>query len=311
MTPRRRASSATRLRVAAAEAAATSPLVSPFVRRYGPWCVVLGASEGLGAAFALELAARGLNLVLVARREDRLASLAESISATHGVETVPLVLDLAAPDVADHLAKAVRSLDVGLLVYNACAAHIGPFVLSPAASLDAIVAINCASLVKTTRVFAPRLAVRGRGGLLLMSSMAGFHGHALSAAYCASKAFTTALGEGLWAELEPLGIDVRVCAAGATATPNFLAVTPPAVRSLAMPMPPERVANIALSALARRGRGPVVVPGFLNGMCAAVMRRVLTPTAAVRFMSSNLRRIYRREAEQEEELRIANSGTYS
>jgi len=240
--------------------AMSEPLLSPFVSRFGPWCVVAGASEGLGAAFADELGRRGVNLCLVARRQPELEALSKTLIAKYGVEVHPIVLDLASPTAADTLDRATRELDVGLLVFNACAAHIGTFISTPTDTLDSICAVNVHTMANVARRFAPRLSARHSGGIVLMSSMAGFHGHALAVAYAASKAFTTVLGEGLWAELEPLGIRVRVCAAGATTTPNFLAATPAAKRRLSMPMSAEQVVKVAIRALQDRNRGPVVVP---------------------------------------------------
>ena len=101
------------------------------------------------------------------------------------------------------------------------------------------------------------------------------------------------MGEGLWSELEPQGVSVRVVAAGATNTPNFLSITPPSKRSLALPMSPERVAQLALLSLERSGsRGALVIPGLLNHIAAFLLQRLLWSAAAVWFMSSNLRRIY-------------------
>ena len=262
-----------------------------FARRFGPWAIVAGASEGLGAAFADALASQGINLVMIARRESMLQAYASRVRALHGVSVLPLVLDLASESVDEALSAAIDQLDVGLLVYNACAAKIEHFISTPAADLDAIVACNCRGLVRLARLIAPRLVDRGGGGILVMSSMSGFHGHATAAAYCASKAFCTAFGEALWAELDPL-VTVRVCAAGATTTPNFLNATPGRTRAQAMPMKPERVVDIALCSLQRKSAGPVVVPGLINRAVEWLMRRLLTPRMAVQFMSANVRRVY-------------------
>ncbi len=173
----------------------TARLLPPFVERYGPWAIVAGASEGIGAAFSRALAARGLNLFLIARRRDELVQFAASLSLAHpGVDVVPIALDLGAADAANVLAEHIAHADVGLLVYNACSSRIGGFCCSPAEKLDEIVDTNCRGAIRVAHMMAPRLAARGRGGILLMSSLSGFHGLALGAAYAASKAFTTVLG---------------------------------------------------------------------------------------------------------------------
>lgn len=269
-----------------------SLMPSGFAHEFGPWAIVAGASEGLGAAFAVALASRGLNLVIIARRETELRALADRLTEAYHVIVRPLVLDVSSETARAKVSLEIADLDIGLLVYNACASRIGEFLESPPEAFDAILACNCRGLVHMTHLISHRLVARQRGGLLLMSSMSGFHGHALCAAYAASKAFTTVLGEGLWAELEPKGVTVRVCAAGATTTPNFLSATPAATRKLTMPMSPESVVETALRAMQRRSGGPVIIPGFLNRCAELLMRRVLSPSGAVRFMSSNLRRVY-------------------
>lgn len=98
-----------------------------FRRRYGPWAVIAGASEGIGQAYAEQLAARGLNLITLARRAELLAADAARLRAAHGVEVCPVSLDLAAPDLASRLIAAIGDRDVGLLIYNACYSHIGPY----------------------------------------------------------------------------------------------------------------------------------------------------------------------------------------
>ena len=285
---------------------------SSSLARFGPWAVVAGASEGLGAAFAQKLAAHGLSLVLIARREGPLKELALSLTSNYGIEVTCLPLDLATEEAASIIADVTASLDVGLVVYNAAASQLAEFTDCHQTALDSIIAVNCAGLVRVVRRLVPRLigrcahpaaaastasggeTARARdAGLILMSSMSGFRGHACAAVYAASKAFTTSLGEGLWAELEPQGVSVRVCAAGAIATPNFLSVTPERTRSLALPMDAASVAQITLASLERDGRrGALVVPGWLNLLAAFIMQRLLWSAAAVAFMSSNLRRIY-------------------
>jgi short-subunit dehydrogenase len=269
-------------------------LTDKFAGRFGSWVVVAGSSEGIGAEFSRLLAAQGLNLVLIARREQPLRKLADELKSAHQIKVKVLPLDLGTDEAVTQLSNEIARLDVGLLVYNACASCICNFAESPPEALDAIISTNCRGLVRFARLLAPRLADRPQGGgLLLMSSMSGFTGHATAAVYAASKAFTTSLGQGLWAELEPCGVTVRVCAAGATNTPSFLSVTPEDKRQLALPMDAYSVAKFALQSLERRGsRGALVIPGALNRFAAFLMKRVLGPTEAVNFMSSNLKRIY-------------------
>jgi len=252
-----------------------------FAQSYGPYALVAGASEGLGAAFADAIARRGVNLVLLARREKELAETAARVKGARGVEVVTIVADLA--DI-DAVAKRVAALDVelGLLVYDAAYAPIGPFADATAEQLAQAAAVNVrAPLLLTKAVSAPMIA-RGRGGIILMSSLAGSQGSPNIATYAATKAFNTVLAEGLWSELKPRGVDVLACVAGAILTPGYQQAegAKPAPGTLA----PEDVAEQALNAL---GHGPIVIPGAVNKLGRFVLTRLLSRRAAIGIMSQN------------------------
>lgn len=262
-----------------------------FRARYGPWAVIAGASEGLGAEFAAQLAARGLHLVLVARREGPLRERAAALALAHGVETLALPLDLAAPDVWPQLAAALGDREVGLLVYNAAASLIGPFVEQDLAAKLRILDTNCRTPLVLCHELGRRLAARGRGGILLMTSMAGRQGTALVATYAATKAFQLVLGEALWDELRAAGVDVVAPCAGATSTPAYLSTNPRAGTFASRAMPPGPVVTEALAAL---GRGPSAVTGRANRATAFVLGRVLPRALAVRLMGWGTRSLYAR-----------------
>jgi short-subunit dehydrogenase len=254
---------------------------APFARSYGPSALVAGASEGLGAAFAEAIARRGINLVLLARREKELADTAERIRRAHGVEVITLVADLA--DV-DAVATRVAALDLelGLLVYDAAYAPIGPFADATAEQLAQAAAVNVRAPLLLTKLLSGPMIARGRGGVILMSSLAGSQGSPNIATYAATKAFTTVLAEGLWSELKPRGVDVLACVAGAILTPGYQQAegAKPAPGTLA----PETVAEQALNAL---GHGPIVIPGAVNKLGRFVLTRLLSRRAAIGIMSQN------------------------
>lgn len=254
--------------------------------RYGPWALVAGASEGIGAAFARRLAADGLNVVLVARGADKLEALAGELRARVAVRVV--TADLGAPDAADVLGAATADLEIGLLVYNACHSVIGEVLALSAAERAATIDVNVRGPVALVARFAPPMVARGRGGIVLMSSLSGFQGTAMVGLYAATKAFDTVLGEALWEELRPKGVDVLVCAAGATRTPGFDRNTPADQRGRAFPMEAGPVADGALAAL---GGGPLYIPGRLNRLVHAVLSR-LPRRVAVRFLSRTTRAMY-------------------
>ena len=252
-----------------------------FAGKYGPWALVAGASEGLGAAFATALAARGLHLVLLARRAEVLAELATSLREHHGVQVETHPCDLARPDLGVFLGALAEARPMGLAVYNAAYAPIGDVLDRSEDELLRVIDVNVRGPLVTARALAPAMVARGRGGLVLMSSMAGFQGAPRIATYAASKAFTTVLGEGLWSELGPKGLDVIASCAGAIRTPNYRgAATAEAPGTL----DPEEVVRRTLDALGHR---PTVVPGLTNQLGRFVLGRVLSRRAAIAMMARN------------------------
>jgi uncharacterized protein len=189
-----------------------------FSERYGPWAVVAGASEGVGSSVARLLGEKGVNVVLVARNEEKLKEVAGQV----GAETRIVVLDLSTADASEELAAATSDLEVGLLIYNAGAdPHTSTFLGKPAAVWQEMVARNCTTVLGTTHHFASSMVDRGRGGIVLVTSGAAWAGASHLAVYGASKAFDLLLGESLWAELGPLGVDVLAMVLGQTDTPAY------------------------------------------------------------------------------------------
>jgi uncharacterized protein len=261
--------------------------VSDFKQQYGKWALVAGASEGLGAEFARQLAARGLHIVLVARRAELLTQLAEELRGT-GVEVLTVALDLGAPDLEQRLRAATRDLEVGLVVYNAAYSLIGAFVEQDLETKLRVLDVNCRGPLVVAHTFGLPMAERGRGGIILMSSLAGTQGSPHVATYAASKAFNLVLGEGLWDELGQCGVDVLTCRAGATRTPNYVASKPRAAGGPVM-----EPAAVAAEALAALGRTPSMVPGWANRAAAFFMGRLLPRRAAIRIMGNATRKMYR------------------
>jgi short-subunit dehydrogenase len=189
--------------------------------RYGPWAIVAGASEGIGAAFSRRFAERGIDLVLVARREAPLVGLADAIGDTYGVATRALSLDLSAVGAEQALFEATHDVDVGMLVYNAGGDDNGDvhFLDVDADVWAAMVRRNCHVPMVAAHHYGSRMVERGRGGLLLVSSGAAWAGGARLAPYGATKAFDLVLGEALWAEWREHGVDVLSLVVNATDTP--------------------------------------------------------------------------------------------
>jgi len=191
-----------------------------FGSRYGPWAVIAGGSEGLGAAFAHRLAGRGINLLLIARKPEPLAALAAEISERQGVEAIALAMDLTAPDAVEQIANAAKDREIGLLVYNAGAdSRVCNFLERPVEESERLVALNVTTPLRLVRRLAPAMVERGRGGIILVSSFASATGTPGNALYASTKAFGNVFAEGMWYELGELGIDVLGVIVGIVRTP--------------------------------------------------------------------------------------------
>jgi uncharacterized protein len=196
-----------------------------FAAKYGPWALVAGASDGLGAAFAAGLAERGVNVVLLARRRAALDQVAAEINSRTSVQTRTLAIDLAEAGAAAAIAEATSDLEIGCLVYCAGAdPNFAPFLANPIESAEAMVQRNCMVPMQLCHRFAPAMVERGSGGIVIFGSGAGLAGGPNMVAYAASKAFDMVFAEALWAELHGKGVDVLGLILGKTDTPALRAL---------------------------------------------------------------------------------------
>jgi short-subunit dehydrogenase len=261
------------------------PSPAAFRARYGPAAFVAGASEGLGAAWAEYAAARGLDLVLVARHIEPLDAVATRLRATYGVAVETHALDLASADAAQYAAELFGArADIRLLVYNAAYTgySAGYFVREPLEWAHTAVDVNIKGVLSLAHPFLAERRTRGEsGGLVLMSSMAGLVGSAHLSVYASTKAWDTAFATGLYEELRADGIDVLSCIAGATTTPNYLAEALPG-RSTFIEQTPAAVVDECAGAL---GKAPTRATGLVNRFAQALMTRLLPTFLAVRIIS--------------------------
>jgi uncharacterized protein len=191
-----------------------------FATKYGPWALVAGASDGLGAAFAAGLAERGVNVVLLARRQALLDEVAAEINSRTSAQTHTLAIDLAQPGAASAIAAATSDLEIGFLVYCAGAdPNFKPFLTNPIEAAETMVQRNCMVPMQLCHHFAPVMVKRGSGGIVIFGSGAGLAGGPNMVAYGASKAFDMVFAEALWAELHDKGVDVLGLILGKTDTP--------------------------------------------------------------------------------------------
>jgi uncharacterized protein len=251
------------------------PVIDPddFARRYGPRALVAGGANGLGAEYCRQIAATGIGLVILDRDEPALRAIAEELRSTHpALDVVTAVVDLAQP--ADRLLADVEpivaGIDIGLFVANAAWSPVGAFLDTDLAALLAAVDINCRAPVVLAHTFGRRMTARGRGGIIIMSSLAAEAGTANVALYSATKAFDLVLAEGLWYELRDHGVDVVAIRPGSTRTPGWQA-SQPADGDLEGVMEPADVVRDALAAL---GTTPSIAAGAANRSAEAAFRRM-------------------------------------
>ncbi|MAG29858.1 MAG: short-chain dehydrogenase [Deltaproteobacteria bacterium] len=261
-----------------------------FLEHFGPWAVVTGASSGIGTGFAEQLAAAGLNLVLVARRGETLEAIGERLSRAHGIEVRAVTADLSTADGIERTRRALAEVEVGLLVSNAGGAAMGAFNRVPVEALSQMIVLNVLAQMELTHAHTSALLAEGRtGGVILVGSTAGLQGTPLGASYSGAKAYVLNLGEALNYELMGTGIHVSVLVPGSTDTPSMTARDDVDLMTVPMPiMDVEPVVRGGLRAVARNKA--VYIPGLMNRIVAGpIGRRLLSRGMSVslqgRFMS--------------------------
>ena len=192
------------------------------VQHYGPWAVIAGGSEGVGSAFADELSKAGLNLVLIARKPGPLEETAEKVRS-NGVQVRTLALDLLSADAVEQIRQATDDVEVGLLIFNAGANSYGnEFVTGDLDGFRGVIDLNIHRQLELSHLFGAKMKERGRGGIMLLGSLAGYMGAEHQSIYAASKAFSRVFAESLWLELAPHGVHVVELVLGVTRTPAMI-----------------------------------------------------------------------------------------
>jgi short-subunit dehydrogenase len=248
-----------------------------FDKRYGPWAVIAGASEGTGRSFARQIAAQGIHCLLVAK-DGPLQQTADDIRREFGVETVTARVDLSRADAADSIFSAAGAREVGLFVNNAGADWLGDrFLEVDVEGWLALSRVNIDTMLRCSHRFGSAMRQRRRGGILIVNSGACYGGSKYLAIYCASKAFQLNFAESFWSEMRPYGVDVLTIVLGRTNTPGYHRRRTNkgiAVRSDGLASPDE----VAALGLARLPYGPITnwgqaddEDGFLT--CSAAKRR--------------------------------------
>jgi len=224
--------------------------------KYGPWALIAGGSEGVGAEFAHVLAKAGLNLVLVARKGDPLQQTADRCRR-HGGEVRTVQADLSAPAACARIAAATSGLDVGLLILVAGAnTHSHEFLDADLAGFQHVIDLNVSTPLALVHHYGQAMRARRRGGIVMLGSLAGYLGSARQTVYGGVKAFTRVFAEGLWLELRDHGVDVLELVLGVTRTP---AMERAGLNFDAPGIVVAEPADVAREGLEWLGRGPVHV----------------------------------------------------
>jgi short-subunit dehydrogenase len=224
------------------------------LQKYGPWAVVAGGSEGVGRAFATQLAEAGLNLVLIARKPVALEETA-ALCRAHGVEVRPLALDLTTPEAVARVLDEAEDIDVGLLIYNAGAnTHSEDFLDGDLAEFRKVIDLNITTPLALVQHFGRQMRDRGRGGIVLLGSRASSVGSVKHSVYGGVKAFGQIFAESLWIELRDSGVDVLQLVLGLTRTPAMERV---GINFDVPGMPAADPEDVAREGLARLADGPV------------------------------------------------------
>ena len=239
--------------------------------RYPGTALITGASAGLGAAFARRCAAEGMDVILVARRADRLEKLARELASEHGINARIIALDLQEPDCHRTIEAACAEMgaEISLLINNA---GFGSHELFHETDLDwqlKMIDVNCRAPVALAGVFLPGMVERGNGAVIFLASVAAYMPTPYLAVYGATKAFDLMVGEALWAELRGTGVDALALSPGYTRT-EFqdvaeVSVLPPK----ALWAEPEDVVDSCFGAL---GKKPSVIDGIANAATALLVR---------------------------------------
>lgn len=258
---------------------------------YGSWAIVAGAAEGLGRAFALSLAKKGLDLILVDAQEEPLRNLGQELESNHHVQVRSVDLDLADRNAPALLMKVIGETSCRLLVYNAAYSRVKRFSENTGSDLDRYVEVNVRTPLVLLHAFINhyRNTPDLRKGIILMGSLAGSWGSRYLAPYGASKAFTQLLAESLSNEWKGEGFDILSAITGATATPGYLSSLPARGKLPGNVMEPGRVAGEIIGALGRR---PFVIPGFGNKAVYFMLSRILPRRISLRIMDRAVSRLY-------------------
>lgn len=242
-----------------------------FQNKYGSWALITGASDGIGKEVAIEIAKKGLNVILVARRKEILHEVEREIYQYSSVKVKIISLDLSKTNALETLVENIKEMDIGLFAAIAGFGTSGEFIQSNISTELNMIDVNCRAVVEQTHYFAKAFLQKKRGGIILMGSLVGFQGSPFATNYSATKAFIQTFAEGLYFELKPYGIDI-LCVAPGPVSSGF---ANRAHMNMGNSANPKQVAKKILPAL---GCQVTVRPGFLSkflGWSLIILPRII------------------------------------
>ncbi len=234
--------------------------------KYGTWALVTGASSGIGEGFARRLASENLNLILIARRLERLEKLSRELIEKHNIKVVIAPVDLSKKKFMDELKEYVGKREVGLLVNNAGFGYNREFVEADPDIFRKMIKVNCIAPTVIAQYFGAQMVKRNKGAIIFLGSIVGYNPTPFTSVYSATKAFNLFMGEALWYELKKNNVDVLALNPGGTAT-EFQQVAGTSAGPVARSV--EQVVNTAMKKLGKR---PSVVDGFINKVFTVIPR---------------------------------------
>jgi hypothetical protein len=260
-------------------------------QKYGNTALIAGASEGIGAAYAEQLAKEGIDLILIARRLKALQLLADSLIVNYNVNVKCLQCDLSDQDAAEKIRIELSDREINILIYNAALSYIGAFVENSLENQNKAATVNMITPMNLVRIFSERMLSKKKGAIVLMSSLAGLQGSGFLAVYASTKAFNRVLAESLWYEWKNCGVDIIACVAGATSTPGYIKSNPGKTSVFApRVLLPEEV---AVECLNRLGKQPSFITGRGNRIASFIMQKIFSRKMAINIMGDNTSKMYR------------------
>lgn len=243
--------------------------MTSFKEKYGPWALVTGATSGIGEAISQELASKGINIALVARKTEELKSKAAALKTKYQVETHIISADLSTEDGIDKVKSSTKDLQIGLLAIAAGLEVNGAFEKNDIQKELKVVQININATLQLTHYFAEKMVVFGKGGIILVASLSGHMPNPYFANYAGTKAYVLNFGASLYGELKPKGVDVTVLSPGLTNTPMTKDNGVDWSKTPMQAMSPQKVAKTAVNAL---GKKLIAIPGTMNRIMAAMAK---------------------------------------